>query len=311
MLNKRRFSLLALALAALPGTLSSQMASRQVDVMNAGHRLHMTVYRAKISPATKQPTIVFESGLGGGEAHWRAVIRRLPRGVSAITYERPGMIGSEPDGVPPSPEHIATLLHTALEQVASPPYVLVGHSWGGPLVRAFAGLFPKDVSGVVLVDPTDFGETPEGRRRYIYEPLGHGEDGEQLRATVDAYYARQAGHFDPAVEAEMAMSSEERRSDFKDLKLLPMPSVPVVVVATTRYPFTSDPHLPVPYDQAQFQQLMLSYRLLSLSQFARSVPDGTLVTTARSGHYIQEDDPALVSWAIERVLQPAKLQAQH
>ena len=106
------------------------------------------------------------------------------------------------------------------------------------------------------------------------------------------------------------MSSEERSRDFEDLKILPMPSVPVVVIATTRYPSTIDPHLPVPYDQAKFQQLMLNYRLLSLSRFARSVPDGTLVTTARSGHYVQEEDPTLVSWAIERELQPAKAQAE-
>ena len=310
MLKHRRSSLVVLALAVLPSTSRSQTTARQISLINAGHRLHMTLYSVNRPALTKHPTIVFESGLGGGEAHWKAVIEQLPRGMSAVTYERPGMIGSEIAGVPPTPEHIATLLHTALAQVAPPPYVLVGHSWGGPLVRAFAGFFPKDVAGLVLIDPTDFGETADERKRYIYGPLGFGEDGEQLRATVDAYYAKQAGHFDPAVEAEISMSIEERRNDFKDLKSLPMPSIPVVVVATTKYPFTKDPHLPVPYDQLQFQQLMLSYRLLSLGRFARSVPDGTLVTTSRSGHYVQEDEPALVAWAIRRVLQPVPVPAQ-
>ena len=311
MLNWR--SLIALALAMYSSCLSSQMLARHVDVDNAGHHLRMTFYgKAFPSPSSiKQATVVFESGLGGGEFHWQSVIKLLPKGVLAITYERPGMIGSEPDGVPPSPEHIAKVLHAALSHVASPPYVLVGHSWGGPLVRAFAGLYPKDVCGLVLVDPTDFGETPEERRRYIYEPLGHGEDGEKLRGIVDAYYAQQAGHFDPAVEAEIEMSREERKTDFKDLKALSMPPVPVVVIATTRYPFTNDPHLPVSYDQAKYQELMLNYRLLSLGRFARSVPDGTLVTTARSGHYVQEDEPTLVTWAIRRVLHPARLQTQH
>ncbi len=265
----------------------------------------MTLYPAKAGhQAQSKGTVVFESGLGGGEANWMPVIRRLPKGVSAITYERPGMNGSEPDGMPPSPEHIATVLHIALAHVAPPPYVLVGHSWGGPLVRAFAGLFPNDISGMVLVDPTDFGEDALGRRRYIYEPLGHGEDGDAIRAAVDAFYTQQAGHFDPAVEAEIAMSSEERKSDFSDLKALPMPAVSLAIIATTRYPFTNDPELPVPYNQAQYQKLMLDYRLLSLGRFARSVRDGTLVTTARSGHYVQRDEPELVAWAIRRVLQP-------
>lgn len=287
------------------------MVARKIDTSNAGHRLHMTSYARKAPSSTMGLTVVFESGLGGGEDHWRTVIDQLPKGVLAITYERPGMNGSEPDGVQPSPEHIATVLHTALAHVASPPYVLVGHSWGGPLVRAFAGLFPKDVSGLVLVEPTDFGQTAKERRLYIYEPLGHGEEGEQLRAAVDAYYAQQAGHFDPAVEADIQMSHDERKDDFRDLKHLPMPLVPVVVIATTRYPFTNDPHLPVPYDQAQYQQLMLNYRLLSLGRFARSVPDGTLVTTARSGHYVQEDEPTLVAWAIRRVLGPVRPPTQH
>lgn len=207
MLNWRLGSLIAFALTMLPTYLSSQILARHIDTDNAGHHLRMTSY-AETSPSSiKQATVVFESGLGGGEDHWKSVIEQLPKGVSAITYERPGMSGSEPDGVPPSPEHIATVLHAALSHVASPPYVLVGHSWGGPLVRAFAGLFPKDVCGLVLVDPTDFGETPEERRRYI-EPLGHGKDGEQLRAIVDAYYAQQAGHFGLAVEAEIGMSRE-------------------------------------------------------------------------------------------------------
>jgi len=311
MLATHHLTLVALGLTMLPTCLSSQMVVRQIDASNAGHRLRMTSYAKKSSSPIKRITLVFESGLGGGEGHWRRVIDRLPQGVLAITYERPGMIGSEPDGVPPSPEHIATLLHTALAHVASPPYVLVGHSWGGPLVRAFAGLFPKDVSGLVLVDPTDFGETAEERRRYIYEPLGYGKEGEQLRAAVETYYSEQAGHFDPAVEAEIQMSHNERIDDFSDLRNLPIPQVPVVVIATTRYPFTNDPHLPVTYDQAQYQQLMLNYRLLSLGRFARSVPDGTLVTTARSGHYVQEDEPALVAWAINRVLHPLRPQAQH
>jgi pimeloyl-ACP methyl ester carboxylesterase len=302
MSNRSYGSLAILSVAFLPICLLGQGPGRQIDVTVAGHRLHMTSYARKAPSPINAMTVVFESGLGGGENSWRSVIEQLPTGVSAITYERPGMNGSEPDGLPPSPEHIATVLHAALAHVASPPYLLVGHSWGGPLVRAFSGLFPKDVAGLVLVDPTDFGETAEDRRRYIYEPLGYGKEGEELRGAVDAYYAQQAGHFDPPVEAEISMSRDERRADFKDLKDLPMPSIPLVIIATTKYPFANDPKLPVPYDQAQYQQLMLNYRLLSLGRLARSVPDGTLVTTARSGHYIQRDEPELVTWCIERVL---------
>ena len=68
-----------------------QVTARQTDVKVAGHRLHMTSYARKEAPSVNPVTIVFESGLGGGEDNWRSVIEQLPRGVSAITYERPGM----------------------------------------------------------------------------------------------------------------------------------------------------------------------------------------------------------------------------
>src|SRR5262249_4842645 len=51
--------------------------------------------------------------------------------------------------------HIATELQAALQNVnALPPYILVGHSVGGPYVRVFAGMYPNEVAGLVLVDPT-------------------------------------------------------------------------------------------------------------------------------------------------------------
>lgn len=191
MLNWRLGSLIAFALTMLPTYLSSQILARHIDTDNAGHHLRMTSY-AETSPSSiKQATVVFESGLGGGEDHWKSVIEQLPKGVSAITYERPGMSGSEPDGVPPSPEHIATVLHAALSHVASPPYVLVGHSWGGPLVRAFAGLFPKVVCGLVLVDPTDFGETQrrEGATSNLWDTAKMGNS--SVRSWMPITHSRQ------------------------------------------------------------------------------------------------------------------------
>jgi len=298
-------SVTAVALLAITSFALCERVGRQIELNNNGHRLHLTLYAPKGERHSSSPTVVFESGLGGGERNWRAVIEQLPPSVPAVTYGRPGMDGSEPDGVAPSPEHIATILHAALGQIASPPYVLVGHSWGGPLIRAFAGIFPGEIAGLVFVDPTDFNETATGRKRYVFAPLGHADDGEVIHTAIEEYYSKQAGQFDPPVQAEIDASREGRHSDFASLKALPMPQVPIVLVATTHYPVLNDARLPVPFDQQEYQALLVSYRLLSLSTFARSVPEGTLVTTSNSGHYIQLDEPPLVSWAIDRVLHPS------
>ncbi len=289
----------------LTAKLHGQFSHQEFGLKNAGHKLHLTLHTPQLRNARPSATVVFESGLGGGEQNWAAVIQQLPTTVRAITYGRPGLDGSEPDHETPTPEHVAQVLHTALHAVASPPYLLVGHSWGGPLARAFAGLFPKETLGMVLVDPTNFAETAAGRKQYIDLPLGLGDRGEQIRADVEAYYASKVGPLDPAVQAEVDESSRDRRSDFKQLNTSPMPDVPVVVLATTNYPAVHDVKLPAPYDQARYQQLTLNYRLISLSLFTRSVTNGTLVTTATSGHYIQRDEPALVTWSINRVLRSA------
>jgi hypothetical protein len=60
--------------------------------------------------------------------------------------------------------------------------------------------------------------------------------------------------------------------------------------------------LVVPFDAVEYQNLLLNHRILSLSAFRQSVPEGTLVTTPNSGHYIQLDEPGLVTGAIQRVL---------
>jgi pimeloyl-ACP methyl ester carboxylesterase len=275
---------------------------RKIELDNNGHKIHLTLYATTDTPRSASPTIVFESGLGGGESHWSSVIKQLPDSVPIVTYGRPGLDGSEPDGAVPSPEHIATVLHTALSRTTHPPYLLVGHSWGGLLIRAFAGLFPKETAGLVFIDPTDFNETATCRRDYVFGPLGHGDDGESIRAAIDLYYEKQAGKFDPAVQAEIDASREGRANDFLQLKKLPMPQVPVIIVATTRYPPLNDPNLIVPFDKLRYQNLLLNYRLVSLSSFTRSVTNGTLITTSNSGHYIQEDEPGLVVWAINRAL---------
>jgi len=279
----------------------STRVTREFFLDNNGHKLHVTL-RSAVKKGPSLPTVVFEGGLGGGAETWSGVIAQLPRSLRVVTYDRPGMGKSESDGASPTPEHVASVLHAALSRVASPPYILVGHSWGGPLIRAFAGLYSAEVAGLVFIDPTDFTETALGRDRYVFGPLGHASDGEVLRSRIEQYFYTQAGDFAPAVQAEIDVSREARQNDFPSFSRLPMPSVPLVVLMTTRWPKDLLPDLTVPFDPAEYQSLLLNYRILSLSAFSRSVPEGTLVTTPNSGHYIQLDEPELVTWAIGRVI---------
>src|SRR4029077_19435539 len=75
--------------------------------------------------------------------------------AKTISYDRAGNGLSKKGPAPRDGRRVATELHTALHNArASPPYILVGHSLGGPYIRVFAGLYPEEVAGLVLVDPT-------------------------------------------------------------------------------------------------------------------------------------------------------------
>ena len=100
------------------------------------------------------PTVLIDSGLGGSCLEWAKVAAELAPDFTVVRYDRPGFAWSPP-AKRHSPvavaERIAALLHT-LDLPA--PWILVGHSMGGLHVRLVASLYPSDVAGLVLVDPS-------------------------------------------------------------------------------------------------------------------------------------------------------------
>jgi pimeloyl-ACP methyl ester carboxylesterase len=102
------------------------------------------------------PTVVLESGSGSRiEDSWSKVLPEIAKLNRVVGYNRAGIGESEPGRKPRTAQQIATELHTALKNSGlRPPYVLVGHSIGGPYVRVFAHRYPSEVAGLVLVDPT-------------------------------------------------------------------------------------------------------------------------------------------------------------
>ena len=85
---------------------------------------------------------------------WKRVQPEVSKFTSTVAYDRAGIGLSAPGPKPRDARQIARELHTALGNArVAPPYILVGSSFGGPLIRVFAGMFPADVGGMVLVDP--------------------------------------------------------------------------------------------------------------------------------------------------------------
>lgn len=113
------------------------------------------------------PTILLESGLDDrGSWSWVSVHDSLARVSRVCAYDRAGILWSEPREGPRDAERIAGELHAVLAAAGeAPPYVLVGHSVGGLLVRVYDGRYPGEAAGFVFVDASH----PEQDRRFPAE----------------------------------------------------------------------------------------------------------------------------------------------
>ena len=109
--------------------------------------------------------------------------------------------------------------------------------------------------------------------------------------------------FPANVQHEIDVSRDEHRGDFKDLKGLPMPQAPITI-ATTRYPKDNDTNLSLAFDQRKYLDWVFDYRMSSLTENSPVRSRTELSSPLRvSGQCVQDDEPDLVNWAMERVLQ--------
>jgi pimeloyl-ACP methyl ester carboxylesterase len=115
-----------------------------------GRRLHVV----QAGPCSEKPTIVLEHGAFGCASDWAVVQARLAaKGLHSIAYDRAGLGLSDPGPQPRDGRALNADLSAVLDALGEAgPFVLVGHSMGGLMVRRFALAHPSQVQGVVLVD---------------------------------------------------------------------------------------------------------------------------------------------------------------
>jgi len=100
------------------------------------------------------PTVVFEADLDQyGSLSWVPVQESIGELTRACSYDRAGILWSEPGPLPRDGKTIARELSTVLDAAGEEgPYFLVGHAFGGAYIRIFAGEYPDDVCGMVLIE---------------------------------------------------------------------------------------------------------------------------------------------------------------
>lgn len=115
-----------------------------------GWRLHLNCTGEK---RASQPTVILEAGAGDFSVDWSLVQPGVARFARVCSYDRAGSGWSDLGPRPRTMHQIGYELHSLLEKAGEPPpYVLVGHSRGGWLVRLYQIKYPADVAGMVLVE---------------------------------------------------------------------------------------------------------------------------------------------------------------
>ena len=127
----------------------------QPALINIGtHSLALYTHGPEPS-SSKDPVVLFISGVASSSFVWAAVIRQLPSSLRSYTYDRSGYGSSELSPLAPTAENIALELSRLIEKASiQNPLIIVGHSWAGVLVREFIALTGNGphIAGLVLVD---------------------------------------------------------------------------------------------------------------------------------------------------------------
>jgi pimeloyl-ACP methyl ester carboxylesterase len=122
------------------------MPGRLVDI--GGFRLHLNCSGAGA------PAVVMDAALGGSSISWSLVQPAVAATTLACSYDRAGFGWSEAGPMPRTAGRAADELRELLERAGvPPPFVLVGHSFGGLVMRILAARHRGDVAGLVLADP--------------------------------------------------------------------------------------------------------------------------------------------------------------
>jgi pimeloyl-ACP methyl ester carboxylesterase len=265
------------------------------------------------------PTVVLVSGYPQTADVWSDDLtspdsprRMVLPGVSKLTrvcaYDRPGTVQPQPDGTTlpgrsdpvPQPRTAADAvaeLHALLHTARLPgPYVLVGHSYGGLVVRLYAHTYPADVAGLVLVDPTN-----EELDRLLREQLTPEQYADFWRVLFEPLEGPPPPEYPDLELVDVQASFAQIRAAVATTPLSPMPLVVLtrgVPLSAEIPPGTFPPGFPLATIDSAWRA--------SHEYLATLVPDGRLVIATRSGHNIHLDQPELVTKAIRHVVKQVR-----
>ncbi|TDD56855.1 alpha/beta hydrolase [Kribbella antibiotica] len=254
------------------------------------------------------PLVVFEAGMSAPAASWVHTQREISAHARTLSYDRAGYGGSDVDPADRTLERLADDLTALLDaRGETAPVILVGHSWGGPILRLFCERHPDRVAGLVFIDATVTEVMPESdskllsRSFAVLEFLARiGAKGLIMKQTIT--------HLAPEISAAdreiltrdyanaRAMHAARREAyqvipalqTMRRLQTAGTPDVPTICLQAGRVDRGMKERRPV-FNQAT-EKLMAA------------APNGRVDVVTGSGHLIPQENPAATRAAILEII---------
>jgi pimeloyl-ACP methyl ester carboxylesterase len=242
------------------------------------------------------PSVIVEAGLSDPAVEsgsWKSVIDEVAKTTRICIYDRAGLGKSDAvtNASRTSLDFMKDLHALLVNAKVPPPYILVGHSIGGFTVRVYASKYPGEVAGVVLVDSS----YPNQLSKFLtIMPPESPHEQESIKKLRNFFRSQMVDPHDFLERLDIVASSAEvsAAGDFGNKPL---------IVISHSHDWSSFPDLPKGLSD-KMEQLWgeLQNGLCRLSS------NSTHETAVKAGHYIQTEDPQLVSEAILKVVEATK-----
>lgn len=240
-----------------------------------------------------EPTIVFLTGKGRSQTDFKKVYTKLKKTNQIFSYDRAGLGKSELIRNERRVDTMAYELHELLVKAkVKPPYVLVGHSLGGGIMRCFASMYPESVVGMVFVEPAH-------EEEYKY--------GMEIRNDSDKVVFRDEFKSYLRTKSKVKGQKEESKESFdfdtlgfstnqKIVKNLKLPSTIPMTLLISMSPDVENAYI----------EKELKYKLDFFEKWKSMNPNTKIVSTYKSGYFIQKDEPGLVVDEINEMVSKIK-----
>lgn len=268
-----------------------------------GYKLHY------VKKGKKEPAVIFEAGLDlRGHHVWNKVQNEVSQFATTVSYDRAGILNSQRGDKEKSCKNMAYDLHMMLEKIQTQkPYILVAHSLGGLVIRAYVKEYPDEVKGVVLVDsthPEQIEKAPEEFATMMKTPqipgwltkflsiAGVTRIGISYLFNSDSNNSKELkNEINANLDSTISSVFDEMKNLeylMKEVKGITFGDIPLTIIGSTKS------------DNKKFEPFKEYLRSLQENNLELST-HSNIIWAENSGHFIQLEQPELVIEAIKKI----------